>query len=106
MRAQIQGRFVCTAVAVAAAMTAEARTPDKVCLLLLQDKKASALLQQPGFHDGEGVKEAALTLLRHATPAEEVVITGKQLLGLVGLSMSKFLISTTTLGELSWQDQP
>ncbi|KAL3148134.1 hypothetical protein ABBQ38_014415 [Trebouxia sp. C0009 RCD-2024] len=43
--------------------------------LPIQDKKASALLQQPTFQDGEGMREAALTLLRHASPAEEVVMT-------------------------------
>lgn len=55
--------------------------------MLLQDKKASALLQQPTFQDGEGMREAALTLLRHASPAEEVVMTGKQLWGLAGSSV-------------------
>lgn len=47
--------------------------------LLLQDKRARGLLEQPCFQDGESFRQAALALLAYATPAEEAAMTGKQL---------------------------
>ena len=44
---------------------------------MLQDKRARALLEQPCFQDGEGLRQAALALLVHATSAEEAAMTGK-----------------------------
>ena len=48
--------------------------------LSLQDKRARALLEQPCFEDGESMRRAVAALLTHVSPAEEVLLIGKQLL--------------------------
>lgn len=48
--------------------------------LVMQDKRAKALLEQPAFHDGEAMKDAALALLAHVRPNDEVTLIGNDLL--------------------------
>lgn len=48
--------------------------------MVMQDKRARALLEQPEFHDGEAMKDAALALLAHVRPNDEVTLIGNDLL--------------------------
>lgn len=43
----------------------------------MQDKRAKALLEQPAFQDGEGLKEAAIAMLAHCSPSQEVAVVGE-----------------------------
>lgn len=42
--------------------------------LHIKDKKARALLEQPQFQDGESMKDAALAMLAHVPPTQEVFL--------------------------------
>ncbi|KAL0033603.1 hypothetical protein WJX79_007018 [Trebouxia sp. C0005] len=48
--------------------------PLAVPRLHIQDKRARALLEQPQFQDGEGMKDAALAMLAHVPPTQEVFL--------------------------------
>ena len=62
--------------------------------LPMQDKRAKALLEQPAFQDGEGLKEAAIAMLAHCSPSQEVAVVGEDQLQTCMLLVMQLCITT------------